>query len=677
MNKSLKCFISVVLTLTLFSVSLIGLFPDACAAKTYTDTSGYVELDELYKDYFRIGVAVQAIDHWNDPTAEIGNPDKEALIDRCFNSMTFGNELKPAYNFDSKSPTLFTVDPAAEELLEWAKEHNMPVRGHTLVWHSQVNPAIFAKDFNALSNGRTTRDEKAKLDEDCLVSRDELIKRLKTYIYGAIEYTYANGYGDVIYAWDVVNEAVDENASEGLRDSYWKQIIGPEYLYYCFLFAREACVIYSRQYADLYGIDPSDPDADYSAIMPELFYNDYNEWFSARSTITVRFISEDIYNPARSMVESDVIDIDGDGTILGDGLIDGIGMQGHIDSTQNIDEYTRALEKYDECIGNVHITELDVGISGTGEKAYNKQAEFYYDFFSALMDEVDEGVGLTCVTFWGLTDDASWRRGADPLLFKSDLSAKSAFDAVAAAGSRADFEVKQVSASGTTADLMIDFEPVDDKLAVPVRLGVTSRGSGHQSKLMLLNTENNTKGASPGYSVKVSRSESDATVKIDISGFTGEYISQELYIKTEDKSVIVGIEGDGGSFALEKYDSNGGWICASGCYHIPEEWSGAAIYVETDGIADIYLDDIAINKLKEDDPKRSECKEADDTTGVTSVTSDDDQGGTGIAADGGSDEQGQTEGADNNTPEGADSSEPGFFTRIIDKITAFFRNLFG
>ena len=84
------------MALTLFALSFWGLFPGSCAAKTYTDTSGYVELDELYKDYFRIGVAVQAIDHWNDKTAEIGNPDKEALIDRCFNSMTFGNELKPA-----------------------------------------------------------------------------------------------------------------------------------------------------------------------------------------------------------------------------------------------------------------------------------------------------------------------------------------------------------------------------------------------------------------------------------------------------------------------------------------------------------------------------------------------------------------------------------------------------
>ena len=588
-------------------VSTIGINGiEAEAFGNYADTSGYTELDELFSDYFRIGVAVQAIDHWNDQTAEIGNPDKEDLIDRCFNSMTFGNELKPAYNFDPKSETLFTVDPAAEELLTWAKEHDMPVRGHTLVWHSQVNPAVFAKDFKATSNGAVTSDWEAKLDEDCLCSRDELIKRLKTYIYGAIEYVYANGFGDVVYAWDVVNEAVDERAEGGLRNSYWKQIIGPEFLYYSFLFAREACVKYSREYADLYGIDSSDPDADYSAIMPELFYNDYNEWLSAKSNITVRVISEDQFNPGQSMVKSDVIAEGGDGTILGDGLIDGIGMQGHLDSTQNIGEYTRALEKYDECIGNVHITELDVGVSASTDAAFARQAEFYYNFFTALMDEVDNGVGLSSITFWGLTDDASWRKGANPLLFNYDLSAKSAFDALVMAGNRQEFEIEGFAVGGNSSDLHIDFEPTGESDGFNIvnleQLGLTSRGTGHQSKLMLLTVENHTENADPGYAVKVSRSEVDATAKLDLSGFIGEYVSAEVWMKTEDLNVMIGFEGDGGTFELESIASTGDWQKMSGVFLIPKDWTGAALYFETNDSGDMFLDDIAVCKLKEGDP---------------------------------------------------------------------------
>ena len=79
------------------------------AAISYADTSGYEKLKELYEDDFRIGVAVQAIDHWNDPTAEIGNEAKEQLIRESFNSMTFGNEFKPAYNFDLSSGTFRDV----------------------------------------------------------------------------------------------------------------------------------------------------------------------------------------------------------------------------------------------------------------------------------------------------------------------------------------------------------------------------------------------------------------------------------------------------------------------------------------------------------------------------------------------------------------------------------------
>ena len=53
----------------------------------YADTSSYEELDELYKEYFMLGTGCEAIDHWNNQLAEIGNPEKEALISRMYNSM--------------------------------------------------------------------------------------------------------------------------------------------------------------------------------------------------------------------------------------------------------------------------------------------------------------------------------------------------------------------------------------------------------------------------------------------------------------------------------------------------------------------------------------------------------------------------------------------------------------
>ena len=61
------------------------------------------------------------------------------------------------------------------------------------MWHAQVNPSIFAKDFKAYSGGNLTVSDTDVLDEDCLVSREVLLERLKTYIYGVLEYTYRNG----------------------------------------------------------------------------------------------------------------------------------------------------------------------------------------------------------------------------------------------------------------------------------------------------------------------------------------------------------------------------------------------------------------------------------------------------------------------------------------------------
>ena len=573
-----------------------GIAMRACAAGSYVDTSGYEELDELFGDYFRIGVAVQAIDHWNDPTAEIGNEAKEELIRTSFNSMTFGNEFKPAYNFDPKSETLFKVDRAAEELLTWAKENGMPVRGHVLVWHSQVNPAIFAKDFKALSGGRVTNQDSAELDEDCLVDREELIRRLRTYIRGVLEYTYENGFADVIYAWDVVNEAVDEGRDDGLRRSYWYRIIGPEFLYYSFLFAREAEVEFSEKYAEDYGLDPEKDDL--SSIRPLLFYNDYNEWFSARVKITKRFITEDVFNENQSMVKSDVIPEDGDGTIFGDGLIDGIGMQGHLSDNQNIDQYMKALEAYDEAIGLVHITELDVGKTASGERGEQVQADFYYEFFRRLVEERKNGVNLTSVTFWGLTDDASWRKGADPLLFNGDLSAKPAFEAVSAAAKGEEFKASAAAAANGSS-VLIDFEPYkvngETKTWTPADAGFYSRGTGHQATLVLASKINHTEGAPIGFSLKVKRTERDATVRREMNDYLGVNFHVSMYVRTEDKKVVLGLEGEESQvLASVKITSGEEWTLIEADAEIPAEWKSAQLYLETDGAEDLFIDDFCI-----------------------------------------------------------------------------------
>ncbi|MBQ8548815.1 MAG: endo-1,4-beta-xylanase, partial [Lachnospiraceae bacterium] len=87
-----------------------------------------VILKDVYQDYFRIGVACEKISE-RFTNHEIGNPEKEALMKKQFNSMTFGNELKPAYNMGFSSPEAteeylpFVINPEAKAMLDWAKEN--------------------------------------------------------------------------------------------------------------------------------------------------------------------------------------------------------------------------------------------------------------------------------------------------------------------------------------------------------------------------------------------------------------------------------------------------------------------------------------------------------------------------------------------------------------------------
>lgn len=568
---------------------------EAAQEEGYADVSGYEHLDELYGDYFRFGAACEAISHWRDPNKEIGNPSKEELISTVFNSITCGNEMKPAYNFDPESESLVSFNAAAKEMLDWAVAHDMGVRGHTLLWHSQVNPAIFAKDFEAYEDGKLTRSDSAKLDEECLVDRETLLARLRTYIYGVMEYTYQNGYARNIYAWDVVNEAADESNEDGLRRSYWYKIIGPDYLYYAFLYAREAETIYAKQYAADYGLDAETDDL--SEIMPKLFYNDYNEWFEDRSDKIVKFLTQDKWNENHAKVQSDVIAPDGDGTIYGDGLIDGIGMQGHLSDTQDIDQYMRALQKYSAAVDMVHITELDVGCSRTDETAWYYQAEFYYEFFARLIEEVESGAKLTSVTVWGLTDDASWRVDANPLLFHGSLERKPAFDAVVMAAKGEAFDMTAADTLPEAGDLLIDFEPYVEagkaKNIVPREAGILGRGTGHQAVLEIEQKVNHTEGAPIGFALKVSRKEQDASMKLDVSRYAGKTITVTMHVRTEDRMIRMGLD-TGVDSVLAEADSASEWTQLSAVCAIPEDIRAAYIFVETDGAADFYVDDIAV-----------------------------------------------------------------------------------
>lgn len=108
----------------------------------------------------------------------------------------------------------------------------------------------------------------------------------------------------------------------------------------------------------------------------------------------------------------------------------------------------------------IHITELDVGCTGSDANAEFYQAKFYYDFFARLIEEVKGGVNLTSVTIWGLTDDASWRTDVNPLLFNGDLSKKPAFEAMVMAGKGEEFSLTAVKLAVNAKDMHVSFDPM-------------------------------------------------------------------------------------------------------------------------------------------------------------------------------------------------------------------------
>lgn len=540
-------------------------------AGAYADISEYAVLKDLYQPYFKMGVACEALSHWGgvNPLNEIGNPDKEALIKKEFNSITFGNELKPDCNMGYRNANAtetnlpFVIDSSAKEMLDWAKKNNILVRGHVLVWHSQCPDAIFCKSYQPVY-----RDSDNKvLDPSCYVDQDTMRKRLESYIDHTMQYMYANGYGDVIYAWDVVNEAVEpyEQNEYRLRNSYWYQIMGPDFIYYSFKYAREYSKKYAKEYANRYGIDPKDESA-LKSIEPKLFYNDYNEYEEVKCNAIIDILTKKINGHS----------------IKEEGLIDGIGMQSHLSDSTNIDTYMEALRKYDHAIGEVHITELDVEQTSTGVNADYYQADFYKKFFEALIGEVDNGANITSVTIWGLTDDNSWKKQSLPLLFRANLEKKRAFDGIVSAVTGDDLGEQEFEKPDFSDEIM-NFE--EDT----VLQAIGCRGDGkltvqsevvHGGKKALLCSD---------------RTASWNGVTVDVSRFVGQTIAISAWVKSNAQNVNLTADINGVWPNISRADtSDGEWKQMIGTYQIPKDYQNFQIYFETYDTSNIYLDDLKI-----------------------------------------------------------------------------------
>ena len=372
------------------------------SAPVYDIQDDIASLKDVYADYFTIGCATTA--------SELAPNSAQNLIKKHYNSITPGNEMKPDALLDHNA-TLATgsnVDPqvnltAARGILNFARDNNIPVRGHVLVWHQQTPDWFFRENFEAGGEW---------------VTEEVMTQRLENYIKNVFA-ALAEEYPDVnFYAYDVVNECYLDSGSlrspgannGSQQTSPWMQIYGDdEYIELAFTFARK-----------------------YAPEGTKLYYNDFNEYIDGKTNAMCELATK----------------------LSAKGVLDGLGLQSHLDvGFPSASAYRKAMEKFAATGVDNQVTELDITTSDTSEAGLEKQAQIYSDIMDVCVDYADS---ISAVVFWGITDDTSWRGDRLPLLFNGDYTAKPSYysiiDGIESTGTTTTETTTTTTATTTTTE---------------------------------------------------------------------------------------------------------------------------------------------------------------------------------------------------------------------------------
>ena len=354
-------------------------------------------LKDAYKDYFTIGVAVNQ--------NNINDPAQSEIVKKQFNSVTAENDWKPGEIHPKEGVWNFEK---ADKIANFCRENGIKMRGHCLCWHSQFADWMFT-------------DKKGKP-----VKKEVFYQRLRDHIH-----TVVNRYKDVVYAWDVVNEAMADDGrpfdfvdgkmvpASPYRQSRHFKLCGDEFIAKAFEFAREA--------------DPTGV----------LIYNDYSCVDNGKR--------ERIYEMVKKMKDAGV-------------PIDGIGMQGHYNIYfPDEDQLEKAIQRFSEIVNIIHITELDLrtNTESGGQLRFSRgEAKPQAPYIATLQEDQYNRLFkifrkyknvIKNVTFWNLSDKDSWLGlGNHPLPIDENLKAKRSFQVIR------DFDVKLDNAT-----------PKDDWVANP------------------------------------------------------------------------------------------------------------------------------------------------------------------------------------------------------------------
>lgn len=314
----------------------------------------------------------------NSTKVLIGTAVRPGLFSEAAYSATLAREFNMVEPEDAMKWWVVRKDPnyfdfrQADDVVNFAKAHGMKVRGHCLVW-DHGNPAW-------LTQGHFTSQELSQL------LHEHILRTMHTYI------------GEV-FAWDVVNEALDEDGKA--KDSIWYNQPGIG-----FLGKGTAYVEQAFRWAH---------DADRSAL---LFYNDNGGEGLNRK-------SDAIYAMVKDFKQRGV-------------PIDGVGLQMHISRLDFDTAAVAANIARLTALGlQVHITELDVSLPvDSAGQASSEDLQRQADLYRAVGRACVQHPGCTAIQTWGFTDKYSWigshsrgTRGA-ALLFDRVYQPKPAYAAI-------------------------------------------------------------------------------------------------------------------------------------------------------------------------------------------------------------------------------------------------------
>ncbi len=289
-----------------------------------------------------------------------------SILGSEFTQLQAENEMK----FATLHPAATTYDfSGGDALVTFAQGHSMAVRGHTLVWHNQVPAWVTSGNYTS----------------------PQLSQILQDHITNVMQH-----YAGKVYAWDVINEAFNDDGT--VRDTVWYDQPGIG-------FAGQGTAYIEQA---LNWAHTADPNA-------RLIYNDYNdEWMGPKS--------DAIYAMAQDFKSRNI-------------PLDGIGFQFHVDlSFDNPNALASVASNFQRfaALGlELHITELDLRLSDGSAASLAAQAKLYGELAAICVQQPK------CTVFqtWGLTDKYSWIPGFFPgmgwaLLWDANYQKKPAYTSV-------------------------------------------------------------------------------------------------------------------------------------------------------------------------------------------------------------------------------------------------------